>query len=113
MPDQGDIVLIPVPFTDLTSQKRRRVIVVSNNSYNRGGDLVVVAMTSRTSLLPYAFQISNADLIEGALNRPGTVRADKVYTLASAIVVKKFGKVAPSVVERIRHLLDALTFPTP
>lgn len=31
MPEQGDIVLIPVPFTDLTSQKRRPVIIVSND----------------------------------------------------------------------------------
>jgi mRNA interferase MazF len=33
MPDQGDIVLIPVPFTDLSSQKRRPVIVISNDVY--------------------------------------------------------------------------------
>ena len=32
MPKQGDIVLIPVPFTDLTSQKRRPVIVISNDA---------------------------------------------------------------------------------
>jgi len=34
MPDQGEIVLIPIPFTDLSSQKRRPVIVISNNAYN-------------------------------------------------------------------------------
>jgi mRNA interferase MazF len=46
-PEQGDIVLVPVPFTDLTAQKRRPVIVVSNNSYNReSDDIVVVSLTS-------------------------------------------------------------------
>jgi hypothetical protein len=34
MPSQGDIILIPIPFTDLSSQKRRPVIVISNDSYN-------------------------------------------------------------------------------
>ena len=47
MPDQGDIVLIPVPFTDLSSQKRRPVIVISCAAHNRKSlDMVVVAMTS-------------------------------------------------------------------
>ena len=29
--EQGEIVLIPIPFTDLSSQKRRPVIIVSNS----------------------------------------------------------------------------------
>jgi mRNA interferase MazF len=44
---QGDIVLIPVPFTDLSSRKRRPVVVISTDRYNAAGlDMVVVAMTS-------------------------------------------------------------------
>ena len=35
MPEQGDILLIPIPFTDLSSQKRRPVIVISNDAYNQ------------------------------------------------------------------------------
>ena len=47
MPNQGDIVLIPIPFTDLSSQKRRPVIVISNDHYNQHTpDPVVVAMTA-------------------------------------------------------------------
>jgi mRNA interferase MazF len=110
MPEQGDIVLIPVPFTDLSSHKKRPVIVISNNDYNRAGlDIVAVAMTSRPANSIYAFQISSADLVEGTLNRPGTVRADKIYALAKSIVAKKFGKVSLPVLDRIRNLLDSLT----
>ncbi len=113
MPDQGDIVLVPVPFTDLSSQKRRPVIVVSNNAYHsRSADVVVVAMTSNPTQSPYSFSLTSLDLVEGALNRPGTVRADKVYTLAKSIVVKRFGRVAPAIVERIRQVIDSLTEPT-
>ena len=114
MPEQGDIVLVPVPFTDLSSQKRRPVIVISNSGYNRGtADVIVVAMTSNPAAVPFGFRINSADLAEGALNRPGTVRVDKIYTLAQAIIVKKFGKVAPEVVQRIRQLFDAVTAPGP
>jgi mRNA interferase MazF len=113
MPEQGDIVLIPVPFTDWSSQKRRPVIIISNDVHIGGGaDIVVVAMTSRTAVAPYSFQITSADLVEGALNRPGTARVDKVYTLAKTIIVKKFGKVSPAVIDQIRRLLEDLTEPT-
>src|SRR5213078_1495874 len=87
MPEQGDIVLIPVPFTDLSSQKRRPVIVVSNDLYNRNSpDVIVVAMTSSPAVTSHSFRISSADLVKGVLNRPGTVRVDKIYTLAQTIL---------------------------
>ncbi len=112
MPEQGDIVPIPVPFTDLTSQKRRPVIVLSNDAYNRASaDIIVVAMTSNPAATPHSFRITSADLISGTLNRPGTVRADKIYTLAQTIVVKKFGKVSPQIIQQIRRQLETITTP--
>jgi mRNA interferase MazF len=113
MPEQGDVILIPVPFTDLSSQKRRPVIVISNDDYNRQNlDIVVVAMTSNPAQVDHSFRVSKVDLAEGALNRPGTVRPDKIYTLAKAIAQKKFAKVARPVVERIRSEIAALTDPS-
>src|SRR5215213_9513841 len=57
-PKHGDIVLIPIPFTDLSSQKQRPVIVISNDDYNHTTpDFVVVAMTSNPTLSPYSFTI--------------------------------------------------------
>lgn len=43
MPKQGEIVLIPVPFTDLSSTKRRPVIIISNDDYHQTTvDMVVL-----------------------------------------------------------------------
>jgi mRNA interferase MazF len=82
---QGEIVLVPVPFTDLTSQKRRPVIVISNEFYNqRTTDIVVVAMTSNPLETPYSFTITTSDLVKGQLNRPSKVRPDKIYTLSNS-----------------------------
>jgi len=109
-PSQGDIVLIPIPFTNLASRKRRPVIVISNDAYNRAfADIVVVAMTSSPFPGPYTVPITSADLEDGRLNRPGMVRADKIYTLSQGIVVKTFGRVKQEFLDRIRASLALLT----
>ncbi|MDX6290847.1 MAG: mRNA interferase MazF [Blastocatellia bacterium] len=113
MPKQGDILLIPIPFTDLSSQKRRPVIVISNDQYNRKtGDIIVVAMTSNPQVTDYSLSITSSDLIEGALNRPGKIRVDKIYTLSQAIVAKTFGQVDDKTLSRIRRRLANLVAST-
>jgi mRNA interferase MazF len=113
MPEQGDIVLVPVPFTDLSSIKRRPVIVISKNEYQHTtADMLVVAMTSNPVTAPYSFTITNADLVDGHLNRPGQVRVDKIYTLSQTLAVRRFGRISLTVVERIRSIIDDLTRPS-
>lgn len=86
---QGDIALVPVPFTDLTATRKRPVIVISNDNYHRDTvDMIVVAMTSTPAKTRYTFMLTSADLVAGSLNRPGTVRADKIYTLSRAIGIR-------------------------
>ena len=110
MPEQGDVVLIPIPFTDLSSRKRRPVIVISNDAYNRRtADIVVVAMTSNPTPADYSFTITSSDLVRGTLNRPSKVRVDKIYTLSQSIVVKTFGQVSSNVLDHIRGVLQDLT----
>lgn len=114
MPEQGDIVLIPVPFTDLSSAKRRPVIVLSNDAYNQPRqDIVVVALTSNPIAGAYAITLSSADLERGKLNRPGQVRVDKIYTLSQSIVVKTFGRVDAATLDRIRAMLRDLASKKP
>ena len=109
MVEQGDILLIPVPFTDLSSQKRRPVIVISNDAYNRKtGDIVVVAMTSNPATVEYSFAITSSDLKNGILNRPGKVRVDKIYALSQTIIAKTFGRINDATMDRIRATLHDL-----
>ena len=113
MPEQGDIVLLPIPFTDLSSRKRRPVIVISNDVYNRKtSDIVVVAMTSNPAVTDYSFMIDSSDLERGKLNRPGKVRVDKIYTLSQSIVARTFGRVNLKVLDRIQSMLQDLTAKT-
>jgi mRNA interferase MazF len=109
-PEQGDILLIPVPFTDLSSQKQRPVVVISNNAYNRKtDDVIVVALTSNPAPVEYGFVLDSSNLDLGTLNRPGKVRVDKIYALSQSIVIKRFGRVKQEIIEHIRDLLQQMT----
>jgi mRNA-degrading endonuclease toxin of MazEF toxin-antitoxin module len=109
MPSQGDIVLVPVPFSDLSSSRRRPVIVISTDAYQSStADMVVVAMTSNLTQTPYSFVLTSTDLAVGTLNHPGLVRVDKIYTLSQSIAVKTFGRVNDATLDRIRQLLVEL-----
>lgn len=71
MHKQGGVVFIPVPFSDLTNRKQRLVLSISNNSYNKmTEDIVVVAITSQLKDLDYSVVIDSKDLNEGELVYP-------------------------------------------
>lgn len=110
MYEQGDILLIPIPYTDLTTSKQRPVLVLSNNRYNQSSkDLLVAAITSQLKNLDYSVVIDTSDLAEGELRMTSVIRADKLYTLSKRIVKRKFGRVNEnimnSVIEKINDLL--------
>ena len=106
---QGDILLIPIPFTDLTSTKKRPVLVLSNDNYNyKTDDIIVAAITSNIASKDYIILITNNDLVEGNLKVDSCIRVDKIYTLSQNIVVKKFGKVTSHVMNEVKNKINEL-----
>ena len=48
-----DIILVPFPFTDLTTVKKRPALIVSPDSYKKSGqDVVIAFLTSRMDVSP-------------------------------------------------------------
>ncbi len=92
MYNQRDIVLIPIPFSDLTSNKRRPVVIISNDDYNkRSSGIVVVALTSNLAFEnSYSIDVDDYNLEAGAFPHKSRLRCDKIYTLSKNMVVKKF-----------------------
>lgn len=61
MHKQGEILLIPIPFSDLSSNKKRPVLVLSNDQYNsKTDDIIVAAITSNILSKEYNIPISNS-----------------------------------------------------
>ncbi len=109
---QRDIVLIPIPFTDLSTRKRRPVVILSNDEYNgKRKDIVVAAITSNITDDRYSVHITEKDFEGETLPRPSMIRADKIYTLDHSIVHKRFDilkeEVFEEVLTRIRLLFSS------
>jgi len=100
---QGEILIIPVPFTDLTSRKKRPVLVLSKSSYNNMvDDVIVAAITSNVDNKHYIIPLTNKDLTSGTLAVDSCIRADKIYTLSQSIIIKSFGKVKTDIIDAVK-----------
>ncbi len=100
MHNQGDILLIPIPFSDLKAHKKRPVLVLSNSDYNSyNQDILVAAITSNLEQKEYTITLTSGDLDEGDLKYESVIRADKIYCLSQAIVLKKFGAVKKEIMQ--------------
>ena len=97
---RGEIGLIPVPFSDLSSVKRRPVLVISNTAHNStNSDMIVVAIT--TNLQQNGIAIETKDLLVGELPKKSLIRYDKIYTLEQRIVIKQLGTVSENVLKNV------------
>ncbi len=90
MYEAGALVLLPFPFSDLTSAKRRPVLMLT--APDAQGDFLACPVTSRAGW-PHARRLPAEGLAEGTLPLVSWVRTDKVVTLHVGLVLRRFGRV--------------------
>ncbi len=90
----GTIVLVPFPFTDLTSTKVRPALIVSKTD-PKTKDLVLVFITSRTHeqrqrgrLL---LEAKNKHFKQTGLKVDSLIRFDKLATLSKSVILGELG----------------------
>lgn len=67
----GDIVLVPFPFIDQSTTKKRPAVVVSSAAYNRERpDYIIMAVTSRTKPSPTLDDWQKAGLLRLSMIKP-------------------------------------------
>ena len=107
--EQGEIVLVPYPFTDLTAIKQRPVLILSNNRYNRHTeDIVTCGITSNVKNEDYSVMIENKDLAEGNLPVTSRIKVDKLFTLSQELVEKKIARIKKEKFQEVQKELMRL-----
>ncbi len=84
---QGTIVLTPFPFTDLSGDKVRPAVIVSDKI--KGEDVIVVFVTSKTMKGPYTVSVSPNPV--NGLKTPSKIVCSKIATLNKKVILGELG----------------------
>jgi mRNA interferase MazF len=103
---QGDIAIVPFPFTNLSAVKQRPVLIISNNTYNeKSEDVITAGITSNLRNMPHSVLISSNELEEGDIPKTSRIKADKLFTLDKTLIKKKVAKVNAAVLKEVKEEL--------
>ena len=111
---QGEIVLVPFPYSDLSGSKRRPVLVVSNDAYNRSfPDIIVAVITSKTKKPDnYSIPLLADDLEIGFLPESSLIRIHKLFTIEKSRILKRFSFLKDEKLQEVLTLLRELFKPS-
>ncbi|MGC9346584.1 MAG: type II toxin-antitoxin system PemK/MazF family toxin [Anaerolineae bacterium] len=102
--EQGDVVLVNYPTTDLRATKKRPAVVISSSAYNRESlDCVVVPVTSRINRAPspYEVLVDGYDQAEAGLYKPSLVKAGVLFTIEQGMIQRSIGSTPKLLLEKI------------
>ena len=96
----GDVLLVPVVFSDGSGRKRRPVVIV----YDSGdADLLVAPVTSQAARSPLDVPVVNWQ--RAGLRLPSIVRLEKLATVEKSTAIRNMGRLAPDDWEKVKTLL--------
>ncbi len=91
----GDVVLVPFPFTDQSTTKKRPAIVVSSAEYGaRRPDLVIAAVSSRIRTSAGFGEVILGGWKEAGLLGPSVVKP-VLATIERRLVLRRLGRLGP------------------
>ncbi|MFT4326708.1 MAG: type II toxin-antitoxin system PemK/MazF family toxin [Candidatus Woesearchaeota archaeon] len=90
--NQGDVLVLPIPFTDLKSVKIRPVLVISNTAYNTSNDDVIVcSITSKLKNISTRVNIPKTAIVGANLDFESQVCVDNIHKISKSLIHKKVG----------------------
>lgn len=101
--NQGDLVLLSYPFSDLEERKVRPALIISNNIFNdKSEDSIMVPLTSVIKNEPYSVIISQGNLEEGRLLKVSRIRIDKIFSVEKRLIKLKIGRLNKLTFEKVK-----------
>lgn len=93
---RGDIVLVPVDFTDRSGAKLRPAVIISSDDYNsQTPDVLIASITSNLGAVSHPGDYQLTDWQAAGLLKPSLAQT-KLTTIASSRIGRKLGALSTS-----------------
>ncbi|MBI2583623.1 MAG: type II toxin-antitoxin system PemK/MazF family toxin [Candidatus Aenigmarchaeota archaeon] len=99
---KGNVIVVPFPFSDLSSVKRRPALVVS---VLHGNDIVLCQITSKKRHDRYSIQLEKSDFETGFLPASSFIRPNMLFTAEDSIVMYRIGSIKS---QKLNEVVESL-----
>ncbi len=88
-----DVVEVPFPFSDLSSAKKRKALVISSEEFNKENKATTVVMITSRLNSAWAGDVNLSEWKKAGLKKPCYVRL-KFFTADNSILIAKVGSLS-------------------
>ncbi len=99
---KGEVVVVPFPFSDLSSTKRRPALVIASMT---GDDVILCQITSKSISDDYAIPLLTSDFSSGTITQDSNVRPNRLFTADSNIILYQAGKIKT---DKLRQVVNKI-----
>ncbi len=104
----GDIVLVPFPFTDQSTTKKRPAIIISSDQYNRQRpDIIIMAVTSQMQSADYFGDMTISQWQQAGLLKPSVIKPI-FTTVEKGLVLKKLGSMSDNDRKALKRAIQTI-----
>lgn len=104
----GDVVLVPFPFTDQTTSKKRPAVVISSNAYQgKRSDLILIAVTSQANPATSFGEMTITEWQAAGLIKPSIIKP-VLTTIDRTLAIKKLGQLQNLDRQTLHNLLQTI-----
>ena len=104
----GDVILVPFPFPNQTTTKKRPAVVISSEAYNREyPDLIIMAITSKIKNIATVGDVTLTKWQDSGLLKPSMIKPI-IATLENKLVLRKLGQLQSPDKEALQQCLKGI-----
>lgn len=99
---KGDVVVLPFPYTDFSSVKKRPAVVVANL---RGQNVILAQITTNQRNDEDLINLRKKDFSSGSLNADSFIIASLLFTSDASRIAYKAGKIKQDKIKEVQNKL--------